>query len=117
MGRGGLDQSRRKHPCEVDPSGPVDPDDEDWGWLEDLLMPDETPPEDAPAGADGPPEVEISEADIEEFLVNHTAMEEQVALLELFHAGIGDTDAVWANLVDSLTDSFILYMAEEANPN
>ncbi len=80
-----------------------------------MLMPDEALPEDAPAEADGPPEIELSEADIEEFLANHTATEEQVALLELFRAGIGDSDTVWASLVDSLTDSFILYMTEEAN--
>jgi hypothetical protein len=117
MGRGGLDQSRRRHSYEVDPCGPADPDDEDWGWLDDLPMPDEALPEDAPAEADGPLEIELSEADIEEFLANHTATEEQVALLELFRSGIGDSDTVWANLVESLTDSFILYMTEEANFN
>ncbi len=75
MGRSGLDRSRRQHLYEADPSGPIDPNDEDWWWLEGLLMPDETPPEDALAGADVSPEVELSEVDVEEFLAIHTATE------------------------------------------
>jgi hypothetical protein len=115
MGRGGLDQSGRRCLYEVDPRGLADPDDEDWGWLDELLMPDEALPEDAPAEADGPLVIEPTEADVEEFLASHTATEEQVALLELFQSGIGDSETVWANLVDSLTDSFVLYMTGEAN--
>jgi hypothetical protein len=104
MGRGGLDQSRRRYSYEADPSGPAGPDDEDGGWLEDLLAPDEALPEDAPAEVDDPFEIELDEADVEEFLANHTATEEQVALLELFLSGIGDPDTVWASLVDSLNN-------------
>ncbi len=117
MGRGGLDQSGRRHLHEVDPSGPADPDDENWEWLDDLLMPDEALPEDTPAEVDDPFEIELDEADVEEFLANHTITEEQAALLELFLSGIGDSDTVWASLVDSLTDAFIIYVTEEANSN
>jgi hypothetical protein len=116
MGRGGLDQSGRRRLYEVDPSGPAEPDNEDWGWLDELLMSDESLPEDAPAEADGPLVIEPTEADVEEFLASHTATEEQVALLELLQSGIGDSETVWANMVDSLTDSFVLYMTGEANP-
>jgi hypothetical protein len=79
-------------------------------------MLDEALPEDAPAGADGPLVIEPTEADVEEFLASHTPTEEQAALLELFQSGTGDPETVWANLVDSLTDSFALYLTEQFNP-
>ncbi len=117
MGRGGLDQSGRQRLYEVSPNGPADPDDGNGGWLDELLMPDEALPEDAPVEVDDPFEIELDEADIEEFLANHTITEEQAALLELFLSGIGDPDTVWASLVNSLTDAFIIYVTEEANSN
>ncbi len=117
MGRGGLDQSGRQCLYEVSPNGPADPDDGNGGWLDKLLMPGEALPEDAPAEVDDPFEIELDEADIEEFLANHTITEEQAALLELFLSGTGDPDTVWASLVDSLTDAFIIYVTEEANSN
>jgi hypothetical protein len=116
MGRGGLDQSGRRRLYEVDPGGPADPDDEDWGWLDELLMPDEALPEDDPAEADGPLVIEPTEADVEEFLASHTATDEQAALLELFQSGMGDSETAWASLVDSLTDSFVLYMTAQFSP-
>ncbi len=117
MGRGGLDQSGRRRLYEVSPNGPADPDDGNGGWLGELLMPDEALLEDAPSEVDDPFEIELDEADVEEFLANHTITEEQAALLELFLSGTGDPDIVWASLVDSLTDAFIIYVTEEANSN
>ncbi len=60
--------------------------------------------------------IEPTEADVEEFLASHTPTEEQAALLELFQSGTGDPEATWVSLVDSLTDSFALYMTELFNP-
>ncbi len=113
MGQGGLDQSGRPRPYEVDPRGPADPDDEDGGWLGELLAPDEALPEDA----DDPFEIELDEADVEEFLASHTITDEQAALPELFLSGTGDPDTVWASLVNSLTDAFLIYVTVEANSN
>ncbi len=117
MGRGGLDQSGRRRPYKVSPNGPADPDDGNGGWLDELLAPDETLPEDALAEADDPFEIELDEADVEEFLANHTITDEQAALLDLFLSGTGDPDTVWASLVNSLTDAFLSYVTEEANSN
>ncbi len=75
MGRGGLDQPGRRRLYEDSPSGPADPDNGDEGWLDELLALDEAPPEDAPAGADGPLVIEPTEADVEEFLASHTPTE------------------------------------------
>ncbi len=111
MGRGGLDQPGRRRLYEVRPSGPDDPDEGG-----ELLILDEALPEDAPAGADAPLVIEPTEDDVEEFLASHTPTEEQAALLELFQSGTGDPEAAWASLVDSLTDSFALYMTEQFNP-
>jgi hypothetical protein len=61
MGRGGLDQPGRRRLFEVRPSGPDDLDEGD-----ELLMMDETPHEDAQLV------IEPTEADVEEFLANHT---------------------------------------------
>ena len=110
MGRGGLDQPGRRRLYEARLSDPADPDDGD-----ELLPLDEAPPEDALAGADGPLVIEPTEADVEEFLAGHTPTEEQAALLELFQSGIGDSETIWASLVDSLTDSFAIYMTEHFN--
>ncbi len=107
---------------------PVDLNDEDWWWLEGPPMPDttppedvpvgaETPPEDVPAEADAPPEVEPIEVDLEEFLATHTATEEQVALLNQYIMGVGDPATVWANLLASIMDSISLSVAEDADTN
>ncbi len=82
-----------------------------------MLMLDEAPPEDAPAEADESFEFELDEADIEEFLDDHTFTEEQAALFELFLSGTGDPATVWASLVNSLADAFLSYVMEEANTN
>jgi hypothetical protein len=111
MGRGELDQPGRGHLYEIRPSGPDDPDEGG-----ELLILDEALPEDAPAGAGAPLVIEPTEEDVEEFLASHTPTEEQAALLELFQSGTGDPEAAWASLVDSLTDSFALYMNEQFNP-
>ena len=94
MGRGGLDQSGRRRLHEVSPNGPADPDDGNGGWPDELLAPDEALPEDALAEADDPFEIELDEADVEEFLANHTLTDEQAALLALFLSGTGDLDTV-----------------------
>jgi hypothetical protein len=111
MGRGGLDKPGRRRLFEVRPSDTDDPDEGD-----ELLLMDEAPPEDAPAGAGAQVVIELTEADVEEFLASHTPTEEQAALLELFQSGTGDPEAAWTSLVDSLTDSFALYMTELFNP-
>jgi hypothetical protein len=117
MGRGGLDQSGRQRLYEVSPSGPAGPDDGNGGWLDELLAPDEALPEDAVAEADDSFEIELDEADVEEFLASHTLTDEQAALLALFLSGTGDPDTVWATLVNSLTDAFLSYVTEETNSN
>ncbi len=115
MGRGGLDQPRRRRLYAVSPNGPADPDDGNGGWLDELLAPDEALPEDALAEADDSFEIELDEADVEEFLMNHTLTDEQAALLALFLSGTGNPNAVWATLVNSLTDAFLSYVTEETN--
>jgi hypothetical protein len=106
MGRGGLDQSGRRRLY-----------DGNGGWLDELLAPDEALPEDALAEADDSFEIELDEADVEEFLASHTLTDEQAALLALFLSGTGDPDTVWATLVNSLADAFLSYVTEEANSN
>ena len=113
MGRGGLDQSGRRRPYEASPNSPADPDDGNGGWLDELLAPDEALPEDA----DDPFEIELDEADVEEFLACHTITDEQTALLKLFLSGTGDPDTVWATLVNSLTNAFLSYVMEETDSN
>jgi hypothetical protein len=108
MGRGGLDQSGRRRLFETKPSGADDPDDGD----EPLLV-GEAPPEDGPT--DETLVILPTEADVQEFLAGHTPTEEQAALLELFQSGMGDSEAIWATLMDSLTDSFALFMTEQFN--
>ncbi len=115
MGRGGLDQPGRRPLYDPSPDGSADPDDGNGGWPGELLMLDEAPPEDAPAEADEPVEFELDEADIEEFLEDHTFTEEQAALFELFLSGTGDSATVWANLVNSLADAYLSYVMEEAD--
>ncbi len=110
IGRGGLDQSSRRRLHEVNPNDPADPDDGNGGWPDELLAPDEALPEDALAEANDPSEIELDEADVEEFLANHTLTDEQAALLALFLSGTGDPDTVWATLVNSLTDAFLGYV-------
>jgi hypothetical protein len=117
MGRGGLDQSFRRRLYEASPNGPADPDDGNGGWLDELLAPDEALPEDALAEADDSFEIELDEADVEEFLASHALTDEQAALLALFLSGTGDPDTVWATLVSSLTDAFLGYVTEETNLN
>jgi len=117
MGRGGLDQPGRRPLYEPSPNGSADPDDENVGWPGELLMLDEAPPEVAPAEADESFEFELDEADIEEFLDDHTFTEEQAPLFELFLSGTGDPATVWASLVNSLADAFLSYVMEEANTN
>ncbi len=114
MGRGGLDQSGRRRPYEA---SPADPEDGNGGWLNELLAPDETLPEEALAEADDSFEVELEEVDVEEFLASHALTDEQAALLALFLSGIGDPNTVWATLVNSLTDAFLSYVTEEDSPN
>ncbi len=106
MGRGGLDQPGRRRLFEAKPSGADDPDDGD----EPLLV-GEAPPEDAPT--DETLVIVPTEADVQEFLAGHTPTEEQAALLELYQSGMGDSEAIWATLMDSLTDSFALFMTEQ----
>jgi hypothetical protein len=76
-------------------------------------MLDEAPPEDAPMEDDEP--FELDEADVEEFLAGHVLTEEQQTLLDLFLSGTGDPAAVWASLVNSLTDAFLAYVMEETD--
>jgi hypothetical protein len=76
-------------------------------------MLDEAPPEDAPM--EGDESFELDEADIEEFLAGHTLTEEQQALLDLFLSGTGDPAAVWASLVNSLTNAFLAYVMDETD--
>ncbi len=113
MGRGGLDQPGRRPLYEPSPDGSAGPDDGDGGWPGDLLMLGEAQPEDALAEADE--SFELDESDIEEFLASHNLTEEQNALLELFLSGTGDSAAVWASLVNSLTNAFIAYVLEETD--
>ena len=128
MGRGGRARPRRQRLYEVDVNGPVDLTDEDWWWLEglpalgtappeDALPEDGTPPEDAPGEANDPPEVEPIEVDLGEFLANHTATDEQVALLHQFITGAGDPNTIWENLLASMMDSIALSVAEDADPS
>ena len=117
MGRGGLDQSGRRRLYEASPNGPADPDDGNGEWLNELLATDEALPEDAVAEADDSFEIELDEADVEEFLASHTLTDEQAALLALFLSGTGDPDTVWATLVNSLTDAFLSYVTEQDSSN
>jgi hypothetical protein len=128
MGRGGRARPRRQRLYEVDLNEPVVLTAEDWWWLEGLPAPeaappdniqveDKAPPEDAPTGADDPPEVELIEVDLGEFLATHTATDEQVALLHQFITGAGDPATIWENLVASMMDSIAFSVAEDANPN
>jgi len=106
MGRGGLDQPGRRRLFEAKPSGADDPDNG-----EDPLLVGEAPLEDAPAN-----ELLVivpTEDDIQEFLAGHTPTEEQAALFELYHAGTGDSEAIWETLMDSLTESFALFMTDQ----
>ena len=75
------------------------------------------PPGDEPAEADAPPEVEPIEVDLGEFLANHTATDEQVALLNQFITGAGDPNTIWENLLASMMDSIALSVAEDADPS
>ena len=111
MGRGGLDQPGRRPLYEPSPDGSANPDEEDGAWPGGPLMLGEAPPEDATVEADE--SFELDESDIEEFLASHNLTEEQNTLLELFLSGTGDSAAVWASLVNSLTNAFIAYVLEE----
>jgi hypothetical protein len=71
------------------------------------------PPEDAPT--DEPLVIVPTEADVQEFLAGHTPTEEQAALFELYQSGTGDSETIWATLMDSLTDSFALFMTKQFN--
>jgi hypothetical protein len=124
MGRGGRARPRRRNLHEVDLYEPVDPNDEDWWWLDSLPMktttPPEvvpvettTPPEDAPAEAETPPEDAPVEVDLEDFLTTHTATDEQISLLTQFITGAGDPTTIWANLVESMMDSIALSVTED----
>ena len=75
------------------------------------------PPGDEPAEADAPPEVEPIEVDLEEFLANHTASVEQVALLIQFTMRAGEPTTIWANLLESMMESISLSVAEDADDN
>ena len=108
MGQGGLDQPGRRRLFEAKLSGADDPDNG-----EDPLLVGEAPLEDAPA--DALLVIVPTEDDVQEFLAGHTPTEEQAALFELFQSGIGDSEAIWATLMDSLTDSFALFMTEQFN--
>jgi hypothetical protein len=113
MGRGGLDQPGRQPLYEPSPDGSANPDEEDGVGPGGLLMLDEAPPEDAPM--EGDESFELDEADIEEFLAGHTLTEEQQALLDLFLSGTGDPAAVWASLVNSLTNAFLAYVMDKTD--
>ncbi len=54
-----------------------------------------------------------TETDVQEFLAGHTPTEEQAALFELYQSGTGDSETIRATLMDSLTDSFALFMTEQ----
>ena len=84
---------------------------------EDTPQEDGPPPEDAPGEANDPPEVEPIEVDLGEFLANHTATDEQVALLHQFITGAGDPYAIWENLLASMMNSIALSVAEDADPS
>jgi hypothetical protein len=112
MGRGGLDQPGRRALYEPSPDGSADPDEENGVGPDELLMLDEAPPGDVPMEDD---ELELDEADVEEFLEGHDLTEEQQALLDLFLSGTGDSAAAWANLVNSLTDAYLAYVMEETD--
>ena len=108
MGRGGLDQPGRRRLFEANLNGMDDPDNG-----EDPLLAGEAPPEDDPT------EVLLivpTEEDVEGFLAGHVYTEEQTAWLELAQSGEGDSEAAWANLVDSLTASFALHMIDQFDP-
>jgi hypothetical protein len=94
------------------PDGSADPDEENGVGPDGLLMLDEAPPGDVPMEDD---ELELDEADVEEFLEGHDLTEEQQALLDLFLSGTGDSAAAWANLVNSLTDAYLAYVMEETD--
>ncbi len=98
----------RRRLFEANSSGAGNPDDGD-----DPLLVGEAPPEDAPKEDDE--SFELDEADIEEFLAGHTLTEEQQALLDLFLSGTGDPAAVWASLVNSLTNAFLAYVMDETD--
>ncbi len=98
----------RRRLFEANSSGASNPDDGD-----DPLLVGEAPPEDAPM--EGDESFELDEADIEEFLAGHTLTEEQQALLDLFLSGTGDPAAVWASLVNSLTNAFLAYVMDETD--
>ena len=118
MGRGGRARPRRQRLGEVDTNEPVDLTDVDWWWLEGLPalgaappgdappaddpQEDGPPPEDAPGEANDPPEVEPIEVDLGEFLANHTATDEQVALLHQFIAEEGDPVEIMTRLLEEL---------------
>ncbi len=108
MGRGGLDQPGRRRLFEANPNGVDDPDDG-----EDPLLVGEAPLEDAPA--DELLVIVPTEDDIQEFLAGHTPTEEQAALFELYQTGTGDSEAIWETLMDSLTESFALFMTDQFN--
>ncbi len=112
MGRGGLDQPGRRALYEPSPDGSADPDEENGVGPDGLLMLDEAPPGDVPMEDD---DLELDEADVEEFLEGHDLTEEQQALLDLFLSGTGDSAAAWANLVNSLTDAYLAYVMEETD--
>jgi len=112
MGRGGLDQPGRRALYEPSPDGSADPDEENGVGPDGLLMLDEAPPGDVPMEDD---ELELDEADVEEFLEGHDLTEEQQALLDLFLSGTGGSAAAWANLVNSLTDAYLAYVMEETD--
>jgi hypothetical protein len=113
MGRGGLDQPGRRPLYEPSPDGSANPDEEDGVGPGGLLMLGEAPPEDAPM--EGDDSFELDEADIEEFLAGHPLTEDQQALLDLFLSGTGDPAAVWASLVNSLTNAFLAYVMDETD--
>jgi hypothetical protein len=144
MGRGGRARPRRRLLYEVYVNEPVDPNNEDWWWLDGLPMPDEipledvtvedeappedvpvedeTPPENVPVEAETPHEEDPAKAetppvavDLEDFLATHTATDEQVALLNQFIMGAGDPATIWANLLASMMASFSLSVAEDAD--
>ncbi len=98
----------RRRLFEANSSSAGDPDDG-----ADPLLVGEAPLEDAPVEDDE--SFELDEADLEEFLAGHTLTEEQQALLELFLSGTGDPAAVWASLVNSLTNAFLAYVMDETD--
>ena len=98
----------RRRLFEANSSSAGDPDDG-----ADPLLVGEAPPEDAPVEDDE--SFELDESDLEEFLAGHTLTEEQHAPLELFLSGTGDSAAVWASLVSSLTNAFLAYVMDETD--